>query len=239
MSRGGRGGFGGGRNTISKMGGRDLPFDIDADLETRYDELGGDDLELFPDRTLPFAEPPTEREKRTFATGKRIRGAMRRGPLFANINRTAGFKRAQAAAEYDAFDPPDTYRKQKAVKERHVPDISQVNLYQELLPQELWEEAGFLDASSKTKKPVRKSTTTLKERLAKFDEAAEANEAKGDKEDEDNEEKDEDAPEEVQDDDFEEDEEDNDDYNAEQYFDTGENDYDDLGGDDGGADDGY
>lgn len=46
MSRGGRGGFAG---SAGRMGGKDLPFTVDADLEDQVlayqDELGDDDQE--------------------------------------------------------------------------------------------------------------------------------------------------------------------------------------------------
>jgi DNA-directed RNA polymerase III subunit RPC7 len=112
-------------------------------------------------------------------------------------------------------------------------------------PKELHSAIGAddtaLDADGRPVKRQRKLglvKASVSDRLAKFDEGAEDVNANADSENED------DEPEEGEDEDRDLDreadevdfEDDDDDYNAEQYFDGGEEDYDEGGGDGGGED---
>lgn len=115
-------------------------------------------------------------------------------------------------------------------------------------PKELWRAIGVAEDDN-ADGPARKKRFTLstKDKLARFDErtdengvAAKAREQNGGHHEENDDrlselDKDEDAVSVQQDDDFEDDEDEmGNDYNAEQYFDGGEDDYEDAGGDEGG-----
>jgi len=174
------------------------------------------------------------------------------GPFYTgpkgSLKSLCGTKRS--AAEFNPFEDQPTYGKKYERKEFRLPDIRKHKFAApHLFPKELWATIGYNpnaeggEVAGGVKKKLMLSKKTNLDKLARFDEDAEQGAAAGGDDDESAEnrnEEDADEPEGPRDDDFDEDEDDDgDDYNAEQYFDGGEDDYEDAGGDEYAGDDGY
>lgn len=189
------------------------------------------------------------------------RTAMRHGPLFIDVPKTG----KRDLAEFNAFEDVASYNSKKVKRTGGLPNLRKVPIgrhlspplpnttaalpsnfttVKELLPRELWDIVSDGEEGADNVESTKKNLAFLKKRqldkLAQFDEGADADptaDAK-DADDEVNEadEEGEDGIEEPQDDEFSEDEDDEgNDYNAEKYFDDGDGVDDD--GDDGGAND--
>ncbi|KAF2167021.1 hypothetical protein M409DRAFT_22460 [Zasmidium cellare ATCC 36951] len=239
MSRGGRGGGGAGR-----MGGRDLPFEVDAALEEQmaaYRGYADDDdwtKTLYPPTEVYKYIPGIAHEKRLVSKWREHRSAMRNGPLFIDVATTG----KRDLAEFNAFEDIATYSSKKAKRAGGLPNLKKVPIVKDLLPRELWDVVSDGEEGGDNPDATKKNLAFLKKRkldkLAQFDEGADGDAAADakDADDEVNEadQEGEDGVEELQDDDYEEDEDDlGNDYNGEQYFDNGDDADDD--GDDGGA----
>ncbi|KAK5128466.1 hypothetical protein LTR85_003134 [Meristemomyces frigidus] len=260
MSRGGFGG--GGRNIGGNMGGQKLPFDVDPDLEKEmmaYDGDGAKDEEdprqaLFPPYPggVPRAPPVTASERRRVNLYREMIAKKHAGPSYTgpkgSLRALCGTKRS--AADFNPFEDQPTYGKKYEPKEFKLPDPKKRKWAAPyLFPRELWDTIGYdpdadpNDPNAPKKKLVLMSKKTNLDKLARFDDDADEKGVTGDgADDDDGEGKDDDdeaEPEGPQDDDFEEDEDDEgDDYNAEQYFDGGEEDFEEAGGDEYAGDDG-
>lgn len=170
------------------------------------------------------------------------------GPFYTgpkgSIKAVCGTKRS--AAEFDPFEDQPTYAKKYQKTEFRLPDIRKHKFAApHLLPKELWPTIGYNPKGEVEGAPKKKLILSKKsglDKLARFDEDAEEKGAGGADDDDDaakGDDEDAEEPDGPEDDDFEEDEDDdNDDYNAEQYFDDGEEDFEEAGGDEYGADDG-
>ncbi|GAB1736398.1 hypothetical protein D0862_03213 [Hortaea werneckii] len=254
---------GGARSGGGMMRGQPLPFDVDPDLEK---DILGYDVEsainggqedprqaLYPPYPggVPRAPPVTAREKRLVNTYRSLTAARHAGPFYTgpkgSLKAICGTKRS--AAEFNPFEDQPTYGKKYERKEFKLPDIRKHKFATpQMFPKELWTTIGYDPArdgeggeGGGPKKKLMLSKKTGLDKLARFDEDADEKGAGGGDDDEGEEGKeneDDEEPEGPQDDDFEEDEDDdNDDYNAEQYFDGGEEDYEEAGGDEYGGDD--
>ncbi|EMF11135.1 uncharacterized protein SEPMUDRAFT_150147 [Sphaerulina musiva SO2202] len=250
MSRGGRGGLAGG---AGRMGGKDLPFTVDADLEDQvlaYHNEMNDEEEwtktLYPPMNIFHAPPPTAREKRLVSALREYRNAARNGPYF--IDSPAAGKRD--LAEFNAFEDVATYSNKRAKPTGGLPNLKKLPIVKSLLPRELWDLCDDDDEENGTTEgeAPKKNLNFLKkkrlDKLAQFDDDAD-DAAAADKDDDDevneNEDGGEDEVEELRDDDFSEDDDDlGNDYNAEKYFDDGDGaDDDGDGGDGGGGEDAW
>lgn len=154
---------------------------------------------------------------------------------------------ARDPANFDAFNDRDTYANRLKGPKFRLPDLTKHKWANPGVshPGELWALVGYRPETYEEDRKLRRSQLTKKTRdpLASImdDDDGEGGAEKGGDDEEMVEEANEEGEEEVpQDDEYDEDDDDLDnDYNAEQYFDGGEDDYDDMGGDDGGGDDGY
>lgn len=146
--------------------------------------------------------------------------------------------RKRSAADFDPFESQDTYGKRfEKNKDFRTPNLKKHKLLKDFQPKEMWEVIGVTDEDdpNQPKKKLALSTKKNLDKLAKFDDDVEDRGGVADaNDDEDEAPVDEDADEGVEvprDDDFKEDADDvDDDYNAEQYFDAGDQDFDDGGG---------
>lgn len=240
MSRGGRGGGrGGGGFGRGKMGGVDLPWEYDPELEIKTKPT-----ELFPPIPPPIAPPGRRSEKAQVTRYRALRDRIHEGPLYTILGDTVrvGKSGPPSAALFDPFLGMPTYTQKYMKQRRKIPRLDTRPYVMRFFPEELW---SILDPTHATgngntppkKKPkllqISKSTTMSRLERMEQEEARKQNDE--DEEDEENEkERDDDGlPQELEDNDYEDDEEDDDDYNAENYFDNGEKDYDDGGGNDG------
>jgi len=192
----------------------------------------------------------TARERRLVNTYRSLTAGRHAGPFYTgpkgSLKAICGTKRS--AAEFNPFEDQPTYGKKYERKEFKLPDIRKHKFATpQMFPKELWTTIGYDPArdgeggeGGGPKKKLMLSKKTGLDKLARFDEDADEKGAGGDDDEgeEGKENEDDEEPEGPQDDDFEEDEDDdNDDYNAEQYFDGGEEDYEEAGGDEYGGDD--
>ncbi|KAK3068639.1 DNA-directed RNA polymerase III subunit C31 [Teratosphaeriaceae sp. CCFEE 6253] len=258
MSRGGRGGFGGPRNMAGTMSGVALPFDVDPDLESeirkhhngntteeakKAEEAAGQDVYPPYPGGVPRAPPVTAREKRLVQIYREMQAEKHASPAYTGPpGSLKALCNKRTAADFNAFEDQQTYGKKYEKKPFRLADPKKRKWQApHLFPKDLWETIGYNpdaneDEQAPRKKIVLNSKATL-DKLARFDEDAEAGGAKDDDDDEHvNAEEDADAEAEApKDDDFsEDDDDDGNDYNAEQYFDDGEDDHEE-GGDEGGG----
>ncbi|USW55332.1 Putative DNA-directed RNA polymerase III, subunit Rpc31 [Septoria linicola] len=230
MSRGGRGGFGGGASRVGVVGGKD--FEIGADLEDQVNAYQNDIGEseedflksIFPHVQTILAPPPTEREKKQVAAFRAHRTAMRNGPLFMDAPSTG----KRDAAEFNAFEDVPTYGNKRVKKAGGMPNLKKLPIVKSLLPRELMDLVSDDEEDETNEAAPKKNLNFLKkkkiDKLARFDDDADEG---ADKDDDDelkeNEDGGEDEVEELVDDEFSEDDDDlGNDYNAEQYFDNGD-----------------
>ncbi|KAK4942446.1 DNA-directed RNA polymerase III subunit C31 [Elasticomyces elasticus] len=258
MPRGGGGGFGrGGAAAKGTMRGMQLPWEYDPDLEYKPTPNEG----LFPKSVPPIVKPPTASEKRAVEHYRNLRARIHEGPMYTTLDDLKrddeGVDDAKAKAAYNPFEDAPTYSQRYKRPRNTLPKLSDRPYVKEMFPEELWstiDEEYDEDLSSavptiKKKKFLDISEPKKYDALRRFDEeeakkaALEAGKAgkeaggEGAEAPEESEEEEEEAV----DDDFEEDEDGAgaDDYNAEQYFEDGDEGYDDAGAGDAGEDDGY
>jgi len=243
MSRGGRGGFGGGRGGLSsaaRLNSGAVPFDIDEELEKEFAKQKEDSDNFFPEHFPHLAAPPTELELEEVHRYLDICSRMSKGWLAEAIRKLDAKKveRAKQMEQYNPFEDVPQYGKKTTAEK--VPRFSDFPFKKEHFPKELWDvidPKGESDNPDARKKTLKINTKSTRDKLADFDEDDEVeNEADNEAAEKKNPEDDE--VEELEDDEFDEDENDDmaDDYNGEKYFEDGEEDYEDGGG--GGDDDG-
>ncbi|KAJ8607775.1 hypothetical protein MRB53_040071 [Persea americana] len=220
--RGGRGGFG---PPGARLNHGTMPFDISPELMEQADKAKNENG-LWPDMTVPTADPLSNIEMREVEAYLQLRAKFRMDHIIDHSH----LAEASAKEESDKINFL----------------LSMLSKHKELLPQELWGVCGLAKGSRYWPKLMNKrSTLSTTEKLAKYsddeDENAKRPDADATEEDADNTDKDDDDKEKDEDaasqkdDDFEDDEDEMaNDYNAEQYFDGGEDDGDDIGMDGGG-----
>ncbi|KAK4980815.1 DNA-directed RNA polymerase III subunit C31 [Elasticomyces elasticus] len=251
MPRGGRGGFArGGAAAKGTMRGMQLPWEYDPDLEYKPTPDEG----LFPKMVPPIARRPTASEKRAVAHYRNIRARIHAGPMYTTLDDlkrdNEGSDDAKAKAAYNPFEDAPTYSQRYKRERSTLPKLSDRPYVKEMFPEELWStiDEEYEDDLSSTAPGIKKKkffdlSQPKSDGLARFDyeqakkaadEEGKAGKEAGEEGGESSEE------EEAVDDDFEEDEDGANDYNAEQYFEDGDEGFDDVGGaGDAGEDDGY
>ncbi|PNS20752.1 Calcium channel YVC1 [Sphaceloma murrayae] len=243
MSRGGRGGFRGGKGAVEKT------FFTEHD-EALASVISTKPSETFPKIDLPNARPPEDNERASVHHYRTLRARIHDGPFYCIIDPSArvskssrGGHRTPRTALFDPFEEQPTYSQKFKKQRNHLPNLHKRPFVQEFFPQELWETIGVGIAGEKTH---QLSKTVDADEWMDVAEVEENKDADGDEDvDEEKEAKaDEDGDKEDDDEDkdpdqFDEDDEDeDDDYNAEQYFSGGEDDdYGDEGGGGGGDED--
>ncbi|CZT15750.1 uncharacterized protein RCC_01584 [Ramularia collo-cygni] len=240
MSRGGRGG---GPAGVGRMNGQALPFDVDTALEDQValNSYQTDDWanSMFPPMNVHMAPSATTFEKKLVQIMRETNEDRRNSPFYLG---DATGKRD--ASTFNAFEDVNTFSYKKAKRlHSEKPDLDNVPLIREILPPELAHFATDGDDPTVVSEARAKNLAFLKkkriDKLARFDEGADADAPADDDDDDDDKDGDgdEDGVEAPSDNDFSEDDSDmGDDYNAEKYFDDGEGD-DDGGGEEGGGGD--
>ncbi|KAL1311373.1 hypothetical protein AAFC00_001542 [Neodothiora populina] len=246
------------------MGGQALPWEWDADLESK---LNSRPSEKFPPIAPPTAEPPSAYERRSCSHYRTLRARVHDGPFYSILDSSARVSKksmsnlsssttkrsapSPPAAHFDPFEGAQTYSQRFVRKRNTLPRLSTRPFVMEFFPRELW---STIDPSNRggvgTKRGLQLHTRTKVDKWALLanlngNDSNGSDEANGGNANDDEHENDDDADpkpddEDQQDEDpdqFAEDEEDDDDdYNAENYFDGGDDD--DYGGDEGGGGDG-
>lgn len=257
MSRGGRGGFRGGRGGLDSRLGLDYDQSLDLLTDTKPSQT-------FPPIPPPIAEPPSHAERAAVHHYRTLRARIHDGAFYcvldpsARISKTASYHRTgrggkvlPPSAFFNAFDSQPTYTQKFRRTRNALPNLTKRPFVREFFPPELWPTMGVDDdaaaAAGPTKKRLEISQRTrldkwMKNTAEEEDAAAEQAGEEDEKDDEvdENEEKPaEEGDEDADPDQFDEDDEDeNNDYNAEQYFSGGEDDdYGEEGGGGGGDDD--
>ncbi|KAF2153797.1 hypothetical protein K461DRAFT_311850 [Myriangium duriaei CBS 260.36] len=243
MSRGGRGGFRGGKGGLDSRLGLDYDQSLDLLTDTKPSAL-------FPPIPPPIAEPPSHAERLAVHHYRTLRARIHDGAFYCILDPSArvtkSSSRQTAAAFFNAFDSQPTYTQKFRKARNALPNLTKRPFVRELFPQELWGTMGVegTEADAKVGKKLEISQRTrldkwMKNTEEEGEEGDGEEEDKGDDEEEEVEKVAEEGEEEADPDQFDEDDEDeNDDYNAEQYFSGGEDDdYGDDGG--GGGDDDY
>ncbi|QIW95101.1 hypothetical protein AMS68_000619 [Peltaster fructicola] len=257
MSRGGRGGGRGGYSGPpgSKLNHGTVPFEIDPLLLARVEELHKTSG-IFPRMHVPRPRPVTRAELASVEAYRELRAKRQLGPYYFpstshDLSRRSKRQRTGRDSErstFNAFEDQKTYLAvqddmRRAFKEA---EYSKLPFPKDLLPKELWGVCGIADGSQywPNMRGDHKSLLSMKQKLARIDDAEEAEEEPEELEEKDpddsdkepNEDEDKDDAASDRDDDFEDAEDDMAaDYNAEQYFDGGEDDNDDAGHGDGGG----
>ncbi|KXT09757.1 hypothetical protein AC579_9326 [Pseudocercospora musae] len=242
MSRGGGAG---------RMGGKDLPFEVDADLENQIAQYRADQVDdedwlrtLYPEMKVRQPPPPSAWERQRVADYRELRRLRREGSFFIDNPKTG----KRNPAEFNAFEDQPTFNNKKQKRSTGLPNLKKTVMLREFLPDELKDLAPSDDEEEEARQTrVQSQMSQIKkkrvDKLARFDEGGDDDAVAADKVDDDeadeNEERDEDGIDIPEDDDFSEDEDDlGNDYNAEKYFDDGDG-IDDEGGDDGGGEDAW
>ena len=192
----------------------------------------------------------TTREKRLIAIERDIIAKRHAGPFYTGPpGSLKALCNKRTAADFNAFEDQPTYGKKYQKPEFKLPDLKKHKFAApQLFPKELWETIGYNpddgdDPDAYAKKKLVLNKKTVIDKLARFDEDADEGVADAGGDDDDGEAKEdgEDGEDDgLKDDDFDEDDDDDaNDYNGEQYFDDGEEDREETGGDEFAGDDGY
>ncbi|KAF2843463.1 hypothetical protein M501DRAFT_994399 [Patellaria atrata CBS 101060] len=245
MSRGGRGGFGGrGGRGGGGVGGVDIPA---WDPELKLDNYNKPS-ELFPPVKPPLAAPPTRQERTQVARYRALRDRIHEGPLYTVLGDNVRVKKPdqpKVKISYNPFNSTQTYTAKYTRKARAMPALDTRPYIICFFPVELHStldrSMGKTSGSSTMPRKVPRRRLQIDKSTLPTLEELEAEEQRrnlraDDSDVEDVGDEDEEQQEQEEDDAFSEDEDDeNNDYNAEQYFDDGEADDYDEGGDDGGG----
>ncbi|KAI9777959.1 MAG: hypothetical protein M1839_008494 [Geoglossum umbratile] len=266
MSRGGRGGWRGGRlGGAGKIAGADVPWAWDPDLKLDYTPS-----QLYPPVPPPVPTSLTRSERLQVSLYRHLRDRIHEGPLYTVLgdSHRIGTKGPSGAGQIDPFEGVPTYSMRYMKKKRKLPRLDTRPYVVKFFPKELW---STLDPDSTTPngaRPTKKKRLTISTTHANVSDdelgspdpeggigglssKAALERRKGmlnsllnDEEDEEDgkdgaRNADDEQPEEEEevDDDFEDEEEEMaGDYNAEGYFEDGGDDYPDDFDDGGGAD---
>lgn len=220
-----------GKSDVYRIGGVDLPWDPELDLDKPKP------TPLYPAFKIPESKPLAERERSEIAHLRRLRESIKNGPLYTVLgdNVRVGKSSKTATAAFNPFEGMPKYSQRYTKKKRMIPKLDTRPYVLEFFPKELWSTVD--PSATETNGVINTNATGKSLQISGYGNDADGSEDEVDVKEE-REPDDEEMPEGEEVDDEFDDEEDGGDYNAEQYFDDGGDDagddYD-AGGDEGGG----